>query len=100
MFPGHQKYQYEIYTKELHSYRMEAMALLSGMIFLRYTLQSQGTIEWHMDSKSVIDTYKKNITPTYVTRWLRQRDRDIWDAINEEKNGGRAESHSHMWNHM
>ena len=79
------KRQYETYTKELHSYRMEAMGLLSGLIFLRYTLRWKGTVEWHMDSQSVIDTYNNHITPDNTIRWLKQKDRDIWDAINQER---------------
>lgn len=87
------KYQYGIYTKQLHSYRMEAMGLLSGMIFLRYTLKWKGTVKWYLDSKSVIDTYTKNVNPQHTTKWLKQRDRDIWDSINIEKNCGQTDSH-------
>ena len=50
--------QLKHYTEEVHSYRMEALGLLSGLMHLRTVVKWEGTIEWHMDSKLVIDTYK------------------------------------------
>jgi hypothetical protein len=39
---------------------MEALGLLTGLMHLRTVVKWEGTIEWHMDSKSVIDTYIRN----------------------------------------
>ena len=70
-------------TLEAHSYRMEAAALLSGLVYLRKEMLWSGTIEWHTDSQSVIDTSEK-ITWSNMTHWVKQRDKDIWDPLKEE----------------
>ena len=70
-------------TLEAHSYRMEAAALLSGLVYLREEMQWSGTIEWHTDSQSVIDTSDK-ITWSNMTHCIKQRDKDIWDPLREE----------------
>ena len=57
-------------TKESHSYRMEAVALLSGLVYLREETQWLGTVEWHTDSQSVIDTCGK-ITWSNMTHWIK-----------------------------
>ena len=80
---GQKCYHYS--TEEVHSYRMEAFGLLSGLMHLR-----TGTIEWHMDSKSVIDTYKKCHRLTNA-EWTTQRDKDVWEALIIEKNTGQVE---------
>ena len=72
-------------TKEIHSYRMEAMALLSGLLYLRKKIKWKGTVEWHTDSKSVIDTYKRIWMNQTAAKWSKQRDRDIWETLALEK---------------
>ena len=57
-------------TLESHSYRMEAAALLSGLVYLREELKWSGIVEWHMDSQSVIDTSGK-IAWSNMTHWVR-----------------------------
>jgi ribonuclease HI len=61
---------------------MEALGLLSGLMHLRTVVKWEGTIEWHMDSKSVIDTYtyKKSHRLTNA-EWTAQRDKDVWEAL-------------------
>jgi ribonuclease HI len=76
--------QLKHYTEEVHSYRMEALGLLSGLMHLRTLVKWEGTVEWHMDSKSVIDTYKKCHRLTNA-EWTAQRDRDVWEALILEK---------------
>ena len=46
-------------TQTTHSYRMEALGLLSLMTAARYDLQWKGEVELYMDNKGVIQTYKK-----------------------------------------
>lgn len=70
-------------TLEVHSYRMEAAALLSGLVYLRKEIRWSGTIEWHTDSPSVIDT-SKAIMWSNMAHWVKQRDKDIWDPPKEE----------------
>ena len=41
-------------TQETHSYRTEAIGLLSALIFIRKELRWKEKVSWHMDSKSVI----------------------------------------------
>ena len=84
---------------EAHSYRMEAAALLSGLVYLRKEMLWSGTIEWHTDSQSVIDTSEK-ITWSNMTHWVKQRDKDIWDPLKEELKewGGRLNIH-HVESH-
>ncbi|HIB78287.1 MAG TPA: hypothetical protein EYO58_11915, partial [Flavobacteriales bacterium] len=81
-------------THEAHSYRMEALGLLSVLHYLRTEMQWQGSVEVHMDSKSVIDTYKK-CRYTQRAKWHRQRDKDVWKALKNEKIhwGNRAKIH-------
>ena len=71
--------QLKHYTEEVHSYRMEALGLLSGLMHLRTVVNWKGTLEWHMDSKSVIDKYKKCHRLTNA-EWTSQRDKDVWQA--------------------
>ena len=63
---------------------MEAMGLLSGLMHMRLDIKWQGQIEWHMDSKSVIDTYKKCHRLTNA-EWTKQRDKDVWETLIIEK---------------
>ena len=81
-------------TLETHSYRMEATALLSGLVYLREELKWSGIVEWHTDSQSVIDTSGK-ITWSNMTQWVKQRDKDIWEPLEEElrKWNGRLNLH-------
>ena len=72
-------------TMEAHSYRMEALALLSGLVFMRVDIQWQGHITWYTDSQAVIDTGKK-VTWYNMTCWVKQRDKDVWDALKQELN--------------
>ena len=44
-------------TQEAHSYRMEAIGLLSALHYVRKNLHWKGKLNWYMDSKSVIDTF-------------------------------------------
>ena len=64
-------------TMEAHSYRMEALALLSGLVFMRVDIKWQGHITWYTDSQAVIDTSKK-VTWYNTTCWVKQRDKDVW----------------------
>jgi ribonuclease HI len=43
-------------TDEKHSYRMEALALLDGLTYMKNRITWEGTIHWHTDSESVIKT--------------------------------------------
>ena len=85
---------YGLDTTEILSYRMEALALLSGLSYLRIDLKWKGKIHWFTDSKAVIDTYKKyakhNSKPNH-TNWIAQRDKDVWEMllIEQEKWRGR-----------
>ena len=56
-------------TMEAHSYRMEALALLSGLVFMRVDIKWQGHITWYTDSQAVIDTSKK-VTWYNMTCWI------------------------------
>jgi len=73
-------------TTEIHSYRMEAMALLDGMTVLS-RLGWEGTIQWHTDSKAVIDTFKKYRRGVKASTWTKQRDKDVWEAIIKKQKG-------------
>ena len=63
---------------------MEALGLLSDLMHLRIVVQWNGSIEWHMDSKSIIDTYKICHRLTNA-EWTSQRDKDVWKALILEK---------------
>jgi ribonuclease HI len=78
---------------------MEAAALLSGLVYLREEMQWPGTIEWHTESQSVIDTSDK-ILWSNMTHWVKQRDKDIWDPLRGElqKCDGRLNLH-HVESH-
>ena len=69
---------------EMASYRMEALALLSGLLYLRQRIRWNGKLHWYTDSKAVIDTYKKykrkNSEPTH-TGWIAQTDKDVWEML-------------------
>ena len=67
----------DLHTKELHSYRMEAMALLSGLNYLRRVIQWEGTVTWHTDSQAVIDTYQNKPLMKHTSAWAKQRDKDV-----------------------
>ena len=73
-------------TTEIHSYRMEAMALLDGMTTLN-KLGWEGTIQWHTDSKAVIGTYKKYRGGVKASTWTKQRDKGVWEAIIKQQKG-------------
>ena len=87
--------QLKHYTEEVHSYRMEALGLLSDFMHLHTVVNWKGTLEWHMDSKLVIDTYKKCHRLTNA-EWTSQRDKDVWEALILEKNIGRGELSYYM----
>ena len=40
--------QLKHYTEEVHSYRMEALRLLSDLMHLHIAIKWNGSIEWHM----------------------------------------------------
>ena len=71
-------------TQMTHSYRMEALGLLSLMTYARYDLQWKGEIDLHMDNKGVIQTYTKCGHWTQP-QWVKQSDKDVWEAIAREK---------------
>ena len=71
-------------TQETHSYRTEAIGLLSALTFIRTELRWKGKVSWHMDSKSVIDTFK-TCHQHNQTKWVKQRDKDVWRELTEEK---------------
>ena len=77
-------YSTKLPTHEVHSYRMEALGLLSAFTFLRKEIRWTGKVEWHLDSKSVIDTFEK-CEKLHKSSWHRQRDKDIWTALQIEK---------------
>jgi len=87
-------------TQEVHSYRMEAIGLLSVLTFLRTEIKWKGKLEWHMDAMSVISTFKKCYMLGKST-WQRQRDKDIWSAliIEESHWKGRVVLH-HVESHV
>ena len=65
----------------IHSYRMEAMALLAGMTTLA-TYGWHGKIEWHIDCTGVINTYNK-LSGMRNTHWYAQRDKDVWEQLDK-----------------
>ena len=83
---------------------MEALALLSGISYLRIGLKWKGKVHWYTDSKAVIDTYTKyakyNSKPNH-TNWIAQRDKDVWEMllIEQEKWKGRLTLH-HVESHV
>jgi hypothetical protein len=70
-------------THQAHSYRMEALAVLSGLTFLRRQLSWKGKVEWHTDSQAVIDT-TRTVHWYNMTKWVKQRDKDVWTALRLE----------------
>ena len=62
---------------------MEALAVLSGLTFLRRQLSWQGKVEWHTDSQAVIDT-TGTVHWYNMTKWVKQRDKDVWTALRLE----------------
>jgi hypothetical protein len=76
-------------TQEAHSYRMEAIGLLSALHYVRKNLHWKGKLNWYMDSKSVIDTFDM-CHNMRQTKWVKQRDKDVWlELIAEKKRWGR-----------
>jgi len=71
-------------TQETHSYRMEALGLLSALTYIRIRLRWKGKIQWHMDSTSVIDTFKF-CDRMGQTKWVKQRDKGVWTELIKEK---------------
>ena len=71
-------------TQEVHSYRMEALGLLSVLTYLRKEIRWKGKIEWHIDSQSVIDTFRV-CEKLSKSSWHKQRDKDIWTTLQLEK---------------
>ena len=71
-------------TQETHSYRMEALGLLSALTFIRQKLHWTGNVVWYMDSQSVIDTFS-TCHQGNQTKWVKQRDKDVWRELAEEK---------------
>ena len=59
----------------MHSYRAKAIGLLSGLMFLQH-VEWKGHVEWHTDSQSVIDTWKR-LHCKHEPNWLKQKERDI-----------------------
>ena len=64
---------------------MEALGLLSVLTYLRTEIRWKGKVEWHIDSKSVIDTFAI-CEKLHKSSWHRQRDKDIWTTLQMEKN--------------
>ena len=77
-------YSTKLPTQEVHSYRMEALGLLSVLTYLRTEIRWKGKVEWHIDSKSVIDTFAI-CERLHKSSWHRQRDKDIWTTLQVEK---------------
>ena len=75
-------------THEEHSYRMEALGLLSALQYVRSELKWKGKLDWYMDSQAVIDTFAK-CHRLNDSRWIKQRDKDVWgvwvELIKEKK---------------
>jgi hypothetical protein len=63
----------------VHSYRVESIAVLSGLRFLR-NAGWQGKVEWHTDSKGTISTYAK-VQWNGPSKWYAQRDKDVWEQL-------------------
>ena len=72
-------------TSEIHSYRMEALGILAGLMFLRYAIEWKGKVIWHTDSQAVIDTYNGKLNHLTPGKWAVQRDKDIFDAMLYQK---------------
>jgi len=77
-------YSTKLPTQEVHSYRMEALGLLSVLTYLRKEIRWKGKIEWHIDSQSVIDTFRV-CEKLSKSSWHKQRDKDIWTSLQLEK---------------
>ena len=67
----------------IHSYRAEAIGLLSGLMFLQH-IKWVGKVEWHTDSQSVIDTWN-NLQPNWEPDWYKQKERDVWVRLWKQK---------------
>ena len=78
------EYVYGLEIHENHSYRMESLALLSGLTYFHQELKWKGKLEWYTDAKSVKDTYEGTIEYTF-SKWNKQRDKDVWEAITQLK---------------
>ena len=77
-------------THEVHSYRMEALGLLSALQYVRSELKWKGKLDWYMDSQAVIDTFAK-CHRLNDSRWIKQRDKDVWvELIKEKKRWGKG----------
>ena len=89
---GREKHE-NIESHSIHSYRVEALALLAALTFLRER-KWRGRIEWHMDCQSAITTYGKIEWHNY-TNWYAQRDKDVWERLQLERKhwGGRLTIH-------
>ena len=70
-------------SHSVHSYRVEALGLLAASTYLRQR-GWQGTLEWHIDCKGVINTLDK-LTWQRYTDWYAQRDKDVWERLKIEK---------------
>ena len=95
---------YGLDTTEIISYRMEALALLAGLSFLRIILEWKGNVHWYTDSKAVIDTYTKYSkynSKANHTSWIAQRDKNVWEMllIEQENWRGRLRLH-HVESHV
>jgi len=71
----------DLLTRETFSYRMEAMALLGGLTYLHEHIKWKGKVQWHTDSKSVIQTYNNRSIQSHPGTWEKQRDKDVWDVM-------------------
>jgi hypothetical protein len=74
------EYVYGLEIHENHSYRMESLALLSGLTYFHQELKWKGTLQWYTDAKSVKDTYE-GVKEYTFSKWNKQRDKDVWEAI-------------------
>ena len=69
----------------IHSYRAEALGLLSGLLFLN-SINWKGKVEWYTDSLSVINTWDK-LQPrrAHLKKWYKERDADVWKELIKQK---------------
>jgi len=68
-------------TADQHPYRMEAMALLDGLTYMKNEINWEGIIEWYTDLDSVIKSLAKIRRGMTVGDWAKQRDKDVWETL-------------------
>jgi len=70
-------------TDEKHSHRMEALALLGGLTYMKNRIGWDGTIHWHTDSESVIKTCAKINNGMKAGAWIKQKDKGLWEPLHK-----------------